>query len=148
VRPSVRTLAAICAAGALTACGGGGTARSVAPFLYGGKHAPVAHHVAAIEPPGHIAAGSREYTYSFVVVHGADGRNRTFAAPRSVTAVPGGVRVVDGVGDIIDVARGAIVAKGTGRYYVRPGQHLPRWIANATAGRTFTTTAYPSAPMF
>jgi hypothetical protein len=143
VRLSVQALAASCAVGALTACAGGHGSQSVAPRALGVGHAPAAHRVQSIEPiRGRIPAGSTEYTYQIVVVHGTDNVDHMFAAPESVTVVPGGVRVVNGAGKVIDFAGGAIVSRGTGQHYVRAGQRLPANMSHATRGRTFLTTEY------
>lgn len=133
----------MCAVGGLAACAGAHGSQSVAPRADRAGHFPAAHRVQSIEPiRGRIPAGSREYTYQIVVVHGTDNVDHMFAAPQSVTAVPGGIRVVNGAGKVIDFAGGAIVSRGTGQYYLRAGQRLPASMSQATPGRTFLTTEY------
>jgi hypothetical protein len=140
VRLSVQAFAAVMSVTALVACTGGHNSGTVTPPQ---GRALAAHRVQSIEPiRGRIPAGSREYTYQIVVVHGADNVDHMFAAPQSVTPVAGGVRVITGAGNAIDFAGGEIVSRGTGQYYVRPGQRLPASMSHATPGRTFPTTEY------
>lgn len=143
MRLSVQALAAGFAVGGLAACAGGHGSGSIAPRVHGAGQAPAAHRVQSIEPiRGRIPAGSREYTYQIVVVHGADDVDHMFAAPQSVAAVPGGVRVVSGAGRVIDFAGGEIVSRGTGQYYLRAGQRVPAGLSRAIPGRVFPTTEY------
>lgn len=142
MKVSIRALVVAVAAGTLVACGGGYDLRNVAPKSASAGMRGTVHHVQTISPPGHIPAGSREYTYQIVVVRGTDNVNHVFSAPQSVTAIPGGVRVVNGTGKVIDFADGTIVSHGTGAYYLRAGQRLPAGLSHATPGRIFPTTEY------